>query len=337
MSKYRIDEEKLHKKQLGKHTLESRAVSREQVTLGYATSVFHYTSPEGLMGILGNRDIYFTDAQFLNDYSERLCINQELKHFWAANYRKYDKVFYKLLNNIEINYYEDNNYAYIDRELADEPCRYFVLSTSMNRDSLSMWKYYAKNGTYNGYNISLFIPALDDEWIDRQTGVAVEVGLVVYDTNEKQKKICAMVEELYELWCTYKRSNELDMKIVKEYSAWVSYASLFFKHQCFSTEEEMRFVAIVPKSKLNNLYYERIDGTKVKMYNFRNVNGIIIPYIKMPLFGWNVTENWVTSSIGVGPCADFEQKKNGITQFVASLEYNFHKLQILESEIPLRY
>lgn len=337
MSKYRIDEEKLHKKQLEKHTLYSRVVGREQATLSYAGEVFHYTSPEGLMGILGNREIFFTDAQFLNDYSERFNINDELKYFWDTHYKQYDKEFYKLLRNIEIRSYEDNTYAYIGEESIDEPYRYYVLSTSVNRDSLSMWKYYAKNGTYDGYNISLFIPALVDEWIDRETGVSVEIGLVIYETVEKQKKIHLIVEELYKLWCIYGRSEDLDMKIIKEYNAWISFASLFFKNDCFSSEEEMRFVAIVPKSKLNNIYYERIDGTKVKMYDFRNVNGIITPYIKMPLFGWNVSENWITSSIGVGPCLDFEQKEKGIIQFVKSLEYSFHELRVIESGIPLRY
>ena len=63
----------------------------------------------------------------------------------------------------------------------------------------------------------------------------------------------------------------------------------------------MRFVAIVPKSILKDIYYERVDGTRVKMYDFRSVNGVITPYIKMPLFGWNTEENWITSQIVVGP------------------------------------
>ncbi len=42
----------------------------------------------------------------------------------------------------------------------------------------------------------------------------------------------------------------------------------------------MRFVAIVPKSILKDIYYERVDGTRVKMYDFRSVNGVITPYIK---------------------------------------------------------
>ena len=106
----------------------------------------------------------------------------------------------------------------------------------MNDDSLSMWKYYAQKGNYNGYNISLYIPALADEWLDRETKVAVETGLVIYESSEKQKKIYDFIETLYNVWCRYKVSNFLNQKIIKEYKAWISYASLFFKNACFSSE-----------------------------------------------------------------------------------------------------
>lgn len=337
MAKYRIQKELLHKKRLGKNTFSNRLVYREQVTLGYATEVFHYTSPEGLMGILKSREIFFTDSQFLNDYNERFDINSELKFFWDSKYREYDKDFYSLIRNIYVDSYEDNNYAYIDKETPEEVCRYFILSASMNSDSLSLWKYYSKNGTYNGYSMGLYIPALTDEWIDRETGVAVETGLVIYSSNKKQEKISNMIETLYEVWCTYKRSDEMDCKVCKEYKAWISYASLFFKKQCFSAEEEMRFVATIRKNELNNLFYELDNGNKIKMYAFRNVGGVITPYIKMPLFGWSDETSWVTSNVVVGPCMDYSQKKDGILRFVDSLDYKFHDLHVKESEIPVRY
>mgnify|MGYP001534714838 FL=1 len=40
---------------------------------------YHYTSPEGLMGIFKTRTFYFTDSQFLNDFREKININDELK------------------------------------------------------------------------------------------------------------------------------------------------------------------------------------------------------------------------------------------------------------------
>lgn len=337
MEKYRIEKSELHKKNLGKHTLTDKLAYTGQITFGYATNVFHYTSPEGLMGILKNREIFFTDAQYLNDYKERLSINDELKRFWEENYNKYDKCFYQLFKGIHVDSYEDNEFPYIDGSVTDESYRYFILSASMNKDSLSMWKYYAKNDSYNGYNIDLFIPALVDEWIDRETGVAIEMGLVIYDSNQKQDKIHDFIEKLYEEWCKYKVSDLMNQKMVKEYKAWIAYASLFFKKSCFSAEEEMRFVAVVPKSKLNEISYELENGTKKKMYDFRISNGVFIPFIRIPLFGWNLGESWGSSRIGVGPCLNFDLKKEGILRLVESLDYRFNKICVVQSEIPLRY
>lgn len=337
LAKYRIENSELHKKNLGKHTLTDRLTYTDQITSGYAISVYHYTSPEGLMGILKNREIFFTDAQYLNDYRERMSINDELKRFWEENRGEYDKDFYQLFKGIYIDSYEDNKFPYIDENTSEELYRFFIMSASMNNDSLSMWKYYAKDDTYNGYNIDLFIPALDDEWIDRETGVAVEVGVVIYDSNQKQSKIHTIMEKLYDEWCKYKVSDLMNQKMIKEYTSWISYASLFFKNSCFSTEEEMRFVAAVPKAKLNEINYELENGTRKPMYDFRVSNGVIIPFIRMPLFGWNNSENWISNRIGVGPCMNFDLKKEGILQLIESLDYKFHKIDVVKSEIPLRY
>lgn len=100
---------------------------------------FHYTSPDGLIGILKTRTFFFTDSQFLNDFREKVNINEELDLFWKRNRRNYDRDFYNLINRIRVTQYEDSGFSYIDK-YSEKPCRYFVLSLSMNGDSLSMWK-----------------------------------------------------------------------------------------------------------------------------------------------------------------------------------------------------
>jgi len=334
--KYRIEEALLHKKNLGKHTLTNVIVSKYSATTSGVGPFYHYTSPEGLMGILRNKHIFFTDCQFLNDYQERLEINNELDYFWTTNRRDYDKEFCNLLKCIKISEYEDVDFTYIEGEEDSVSCRYFVMSASNNKDSLNMWKYYAKNGSYNGYNVGLFVPALDDEWIDRETGVAVESGDVIYSSAEKQKKIFLEVEKIYEVWCKYKRNEKLDLKISRDFKAWISYASIFFKNECFASEEEFRFVAIAPRNKLNTLFY--MDGQKnIKMYDFRIVNGVATPYLKMPFCCYNPEECWVIDGIGIAPTQHYEQIVNSIAQLTKSLDYKLHNFNVRKSEIPLRY
>ena len=60
--RYPVDEELLHKKQLGKNTLRNIIIRGIDCTTGYAGEFYHYTSPEGLMGILKTRTLYFTDC-----------------------------------------------------------------------------------------------------------------------------------------------------------------------------------------------------------------------------------------------------------------------------------
>lgn len=296
---------------------------------------FHYTSPEGLLGILKTRTFFFTDSQFLNDFREKVNINEELDFFWSKNRRKYEKRFFDLLSKIRITNYEDNGFSYID-DFSDRKCRYFVLSLSMDGDCLSMWKYYSKSGNYNGYCLEIFPVALWDEWVDRTTGAAVIAGMVEYYSEDKQKIIFHTVERLYSIWKSYEYSELLDKKIVKEFTSWISVEALFFKDECFEDERETRYVAIVPTEELNKIYYE-YKGNIYKMYDFRIVDGICIPFIKMPFNDWNQDVCWAIRSIRIGPSGNDEQKEAGLKQFIRSLDYEFDTCDILKSHIPVRY
>lgn len=89
---------------------------------------------EGLMGIFKTRTFILSDSQFLNDFREKININDELKLFWKENQKNYDIKFVNLIKNIRVTQYEDNSFSYIDNH-NETMCRYFVLSLSMNEDS----------------------------------------------------------------------------------------------------------------------------------------------------------------------------------------------------------
>lgn len=133
------------------------------------------------------------------------------------------------------------------------------------------------------------------------------------------------------MWSHY--ANE---KIIKEYTSWISVEALFFKDKCFEDEREIRYVAIVPNSKLKELYYE-YKGKKYKMYDFRIVNGMLIPYIKMPFNNWNQKECWAINSIRIGPSGNADQKVAGLKQFIQSLDYELAECDVMKSNIPVRY
>ena len=127
-------------------------------TIGPKT-VFHYTSPNNFMSIFKDNKLWFSDCQFMNDKSEYVYIK---------------KVFLKAIKgaNIEVN--TEKNERFIDyllppynnirierqkKGLIVKNCikikRYYLLCTSLKRDSHSLWCYYSKNNHYQGYNFGI--------------------------------------------------------------------------------------------------------------------------------------------------------------------------------------
>ncbi len=297
---------------------------------------YHYTSPEGMKGILENRFLYFSDAQFLNDYNEKKHINDILNTFWNSFEISYDKKFKKLLKDIRISEFEDSGYNYLTKNGFREKSRYFVFSTSYSPDNLSLWKYYAKNNTYTGYTIGLSTLYLIDEWIDADTGVEIIGDKVLYSNYEKFSKIHSTVNILYEAWCKYEESKEVNERIVSEFKAWLSITSLFFKEECFEDEKEFRFVAVAPDDSINTLSFN-YNGYDCKMIDHRIINGALIPFLKIPFNFWDVDGCGAIKSIGIGPTNNADLMEKSLKYFIDSLNYKLYDCKIYRSKIPLRY
>lgn len=112
--------------------------------------------------------------------------------------------------------------------------------------------------------------------------------------------------------------------------------ALFFKNESFSSEQKYRFVTFAPVNKLKDLYYEYKE-VKYKMYDFRVVNGVLTPYIKMPFNFWNTDKCSAVTSIGIGPSINANQMEYGLIHFLKSFDYEMDNCQIYKSKIPLRY
>lgn len=332
---YGIGMNDVHQKEVKESIVHKRFLPSfwEDNTMG---KKYHYTSPEGLKGIMETRTFFFTDSQFLNDFREKININDELHEFWKTSRKQYKKEFRELLYKIRVEEYEDSGFSYIF-DHSETKCRYFVFSLSTDNDSLTMWKYYTKNNSYNGYCVGLFDIALTDEWIDGISGVTVISSKVEYYSQDKQRIIQTVVDRLYTIWKSYEFSDLLNEKIQKEFRSWLSVEALFFKDECFADEREARYVAIAPVESLCDLQYTTYKGYTYKMYDFRFVNGILTPYIKMPFLDWNQETCWAIDYIGIGPSENAAQKEAGLRQFIRSLDYNLEKCFIAKSKIPVRY
>ena len=124
----------LHKKKITQKVLNQKVIYSNTEMCEGTIGAYHYTSPEGLMGILKNREIFFTDAQFLNDYNERFDINHELDFFWQQHAKEYEDQFCSLIRNVKIDSFEDSYGEYMNNN-SQVISRYFVLSASGDGDS----------------------------------------------------------------------------------------------------------------------------------------------------------------------------------------------------------
>ncbi|WP_231511363.1 hypothetical protein [Arthrobacter sp. UNC362MFTsu5.1] len=101
--------------------------------------VWHYTSPEGLAGILQNNVLWATSAAFLND-----------THEFTSGTRHLRRQLRKLSgNDPETNREIDIRVA--EREI--DPSKAFILSASRDGDSLTLWRNYGKHTV--GYAVGL--------------------------------------------------------------------------------------------------------------------------------------------------------------------------------------
>jgi hypothetical protein len=114
-------------------------------TLWNPQTLYHYTTREGLIAILGSGTVWATSIRFLNDSSE---------------YKYAQRLFKSKLHEIRERL-PDTHKEWVDKAIGrirSSP-DIFVFCLSVNGDQLSQWRAYGQPG--NGYAIGFDAPALD--------------------------------------------------------------------------------------------------------------------------------------------------------------------------------
>ena len=127
--------------------------------------VYHYTSPDGLYAIFESGNLRFTDYRFLNDKHEYVHINEPLALAMeqVKNQLKHPENLDGLLDAI----------AEVERK---QPAKHYVFCTSLSPDSLSMWNYYNRGASYQGYNIGFFRDMVFPRLIPQPAFIRVHIG-----------------------------------------------------------------------------------------------------------------------------------------------------------------
>ncbi|WP_019228247.1 DUF2971 domain-containing protein [Sedimentibacter sp. B4] len=300
--------------------------------------VYHYTSPDGLLAILKTSSIRFTDCEYLNDKSE-------YNHIRIPLDKAFEEVRDKLYNSdlpemIEGYINAEYDYSELVTEKAESGLkgirflnmRHFVFCASNDSDSLNMWNYYVKNGTYQGYNIGLSVNDIV-KLLYNKIGKYGKLfyGQVIYSDKEKieiLKNIIVKVDKDLNNALQLNDDNEENDLIVQEhYGDLISYIEnyrLFFKDVAFSGEREYRFVLRLSDDQLMNSN----DNLNI---SYCIKQGIVTPYYDMPF-----DKTGIIKGITISPMIEPQLAKSGLHRFLKDYEYN-SKIYIDFSKIPIRY
>lgn len=285
-----------------------------------AKSIYHYTSAEGLLGIL-NGEWWATEAHYLNDPTE-------LSHGLEG--------FEDFVNHSELpdakrkNIVDSVREEYLELYRNNKEQEMFVISFSYQKDSPLMWSEFPGNSGYClGFDKRAILASFDYikyeliavgdvEYID-YGDYAHDSSAVYYWALENKLEIDGDHSALEAL---AEREEGLFRCDCREIAKALFMSGALVKNECFSREYEYRLI-------FSQKYKQEETQDNINDISFRVRGNVIIPFIKIPC---DIANSLI--DIHVGPIGDFEFARRGLQRLLDSREI---KVPIEQSSIPLRF
>ncbi len=285
--------------------------------------LYHYTSAEAIISILNKNEFWLTNSNFMNDNSETT---------YAC------KLFNDRLDQSKIN--EKNKIVL--KEMVDLAVgkglvqNNFILSFSMNSDSLPMWQYYGGKAGYILGKSPKFIKDFGDfEWIYSIKHSRDDNGNHIKVKNP-HKQCVEVVEARSPMSYSVVSNNviydkKIQISIMDTIIAHIEERLIenaytlgrlidfipFIKHESYTNEEEYRIIISFDKTQMNRVQHNR------------EREGAIIPFVKLK---FNKRE--YIQGIGISPNIFNEYTKLGVENIIRNYP---SKLEFIESQIPSRF
>lgn len=248
------------------------------------SSIYHYTSINGVKEILDSKKLWFTHIDYMNDRDEVVAGAEQLKKVGLENCAgEYSEILKSEA-----------------AQISSQEHKAFLCCFSLKRDELPMWNYYTKNIHNQGYNLGfdykkLVISILKnnpelhgckftfgkvDYCIDEETYATQMYHHSIDNINDALLKFATFISgENHDGYISKK--NKPSYPFVKYYGEEPIFRQspsldvlFLMKRPCFSVEEEFRIVIQVTKEALMEL-------KKYNKYKYRISNGLLIPYLDL--------------------------------------------------------
>lgn len=320
--------------------------------------LWHFTDAGGLLGMLQSKELWFTDAKFLNDISEMSYAVDVIEQIILENrdIKNPTPLVYEYLNDLlrSVLYRVKS-----DREMGFmNPA--FVCCFCEQEDSLHLWRAYTNNG--KGYSVGFFVDFIYNRMPSiriKETAVANKklhetwfpldpyFCRVIYDKDEQRHVIGKLIEmfvraidENPDAFPTGNLNNlPKSSALSKIYS--LCYLCLFcFKDPSFAGEREWRLVYAPRFGKNDEI--EQLPATEI---NYRVSGNYFVPYLKVDAGRIieideppNTPEmkKLVFETIYAGPGIDFELARATFYAYAYRNGYLGYNVQVKKSEVPLR-
>ncbi|ARR10780.1 DUF2971 domain-containing protein [Paenibacillus bovis] len=288
-------------------------------------NLYHYTSIQGLEGIVTYGCFWVTHVKFMNDSSEN-------SYFWGVLKEVIDD-FAKMHpeNSVRKGFVAELNKVMDIHTKVMNVINHYVLSFSTQSDSLSMWNYYGKNDGYClGFSKNEIIEVMNKLNDDKNVDLVL-TAQVIYDKEVQVNILRNELENVYKWFLENKDNNQWKDINNRAFSRGIAsyaierfatYAS-FFKHPAFRDEGEFR--VYIRQTMFDN------------PANYRPYQGIIIPYIKVNIKKNN--EEIPLESINVGPLIKHDLAVEGLERWLStqSLTKPIDEIKLTQSNIPIRF
>lgn len=313
--------------------------------------IYHYTTWDGLLGILKSQSLWATHCKFLNNYSEIIFFKDILVSFITSSlYNLYEKKInsdgelkQKVNNAGGINFVvQHDTEAFVNqlyRVIGEEIyvlsfCGHHKDDNINNNGILSQWRGYGGDGgivlVFDTKKVEELVKIESESF---QYTISLIADIVYSDNKKKLKKelskpISIIAEDLAKVLnpANYDQIENIDN--LKGFLPFVNCISRY-KHYGFKEENEVRIVAL--PTKFNKDIVDISEKMKVKLLpekerKFRSQNGNTVPYIE--LFDSKNLDLPIEKII-VGPHKEKENRASALRVMVRN-----QNIEITCSDIP---
>lgn len=268
--------------------------------------VYHYTDAAGLAGMLLNHSIWATDHRFLNDRSEIGHTHGLVRDLLEAKLGHSDPLLRRFYKHI------------VDLRKSPVICDRFIFSLSEERDDLSQWRGYAREG--QGFTVGFCGPSLSEV-----SGPDLQYSFVQVEYSHERQE-AALRRLLSALEKAIRKATEefAEDKAIEEAAKcfdWVveNWAAVN-KHQSFRLEREWRIVEFVPEA-------DRAAEVRVRVSERR-----LVSYVELQPQSSD-TGKLPLKTIGIGPGFTGAEQYAAVKSLCDTAGYD---VPIYEADTPYR-